>query len=150
MADTKHITKNLAHQFGEALWVLASNHLLRSLALKTRKTIQTLRNAWTKQIFCLPTLPCVIKTRSSKFTHWKWMCFLLWYSRTMCSKFLLLFQSKPCPYASNSKHPKVEKYPHCSYSNTSSGLFFFFFEAMLKFLLSPSCSNAYHTRHLQM
>lgn len=146
MADTKHITMNLAHQFGEALLVLASNHLLRSLTLKRRKTVQALRNAWTKQIFCFLTLPCVIKTRSIKFTHWKLMYFFLWYSRTMCSKFLLLFQSKSCPYASNSEHPKVEIYPHCSYSNTSG----FFFEATLKFLLSPSCSNAYHTRHLQM
>lgn len=147
MADTKHITMNLAHQVGAALQVLASSHLLRSLALKRRKTIQALRNAWTKQLFCLLTLPCVIKTRSIKFTHWKWIYFFLWYSRTICSKFLLLFQSKPCPYTSNSKHPKVEKYPRCSYSNTLGG---FFSVAMLKFLLSPSCSNAYHTRHLQM
>lgn len=147
MADTKHITTNLAHQFGVAPGVLPSNHLLRSLALKGRKTIQALRDAWTKQIFCLLTLPCVIKTGSITFTGSE-CTFSYGTAELYAQNFSHSFRASLVHIPATASIPK--------WKNTLTApiptlwVVFFFSEATLKFLLSPSCSNAYHTRHLQM
>lgn len=118
---------------------------------KKKNHPNTLRDACTKHVFCLLSLPCTTETKSIKFTHGRWTYFFSWYSRTMCSKLFLTFQQALCCCTDHTcTTVSISKWENTPAAPISQPPFFFWGNSVPRFLLSPSCSNAHHSRHLQI